>query len=43
MTAQPLVGVFDPNETHKLVVDEKNNVKIQKKKRLNARQKNKIK
>ena len=27
MTAQPLVGVFDPNETHKLVVDEKNNAR----------------
>ena len=26
MTARPAVGVFDPNETHKLVVDEKNNV-----------------
>lgn len=27
MTARPLVGVFDANETHKLVVDEKSNAK----------------
>ena len=36
MTARPLVGVFDANETHKLVVDEKNNVRLLNKlKRIN--------
>lgn len=33
MTARPAVGVFDPNETHKLVVDEKNNVFLKAKRR----------
>jgi hypothetical protein len=28
MTARPLVSVFEANETHKLVVDEKNNVRL---------------